>query len=254
MQLAFGAGVLYGTQQTDAAGAAIVNPTPVRFGVLQDVSIEISFELKKLYGQKQFPVAAGRGKGSISCKAKAAQLNGAIFAGLFFGLPMTAGESRVADLEPKVGSGATGTTVNSATWAADLGVVYTATGLPLKRVATAPTVGQYSVAAGVYTFAAGDTAANAAGGVLISYRYTVAAVGGNVAISNQLMGYAPTFSVDLLVPFKGKQLTLSLFECISSKFSFPTKQDDFIVPEFEFEAMANAADQVGILSLAEASL
>jgi hypothetical protein len=52
-------------------------------------------------------------------------------------------------------------------WGSDLGVVYAATGAALTCVASAPTVGQYSVAGGAYAFAAADAAA----AVAISYGY-----------------------------------------------------------------------------------
>ncbi len=42
-------------------------------------------------------------------------------------------------------------------WSSDQGVAYAATGLPLTAVETSPGVGQYSVTAGEYQFAAGDT-------------------------------------------------------------------------------------------------
>lgn len=41
-------------------------------------------------------------------------------------------------------------------WASDLGVVYAATGEPLTPVGASPSVGQYTVSAGLYAFAAGD--------------------------------------------------------------------------------------------------
>jgi hypothetical protein len=52
-------------------------------------------------------------------------------------------------------------------WATDTGVVYSATGVALRAVASAPSTGQYSVAAGAYTFSAGDAGA----AVAISYGY-----------------------------------------------------------------------------------
>jgi hypothetical protein len=52
-------------------------------------------------------------------------------------------------------------------WAADLGVVYQSSGVALQAVKSAPSVGQYSVNAGVYTFNAGDAGANLA----ISYGF-----------------------------------------------------------------------------------
>src|SRR5208283_2043184 len=44
-------------------------------------------------------------------------------------------------------------------WAVDEGVVYTATGVALVKVAASPTTGQYSVNNGAYLFAAGDAGA-----------------------------------------------------------------------------------------------
>lgn len=52
-------------------------------------------------------------------------------------------------------------------WLADFSVTYASTGIALTKVSASPTVGQYSVADGVYTFAAADTGV----GVLISYSY-----------------------------------------------------------------------------------
>lgn len=56
-------------------------------------------------------------------------------------------------------------------WQSDQGVTY-ANGTPLVPVPSSPSAGQYSVAAGVYTFAAAD----AGKAVLISYGYTPAEV------------------------------------------------------------------------------
>jgi hypothetical protein len=64
-------------------------------------------------------------------------------------------------------------------WVQDQGVSYASSGAPLMSVAGAPTTGQYSVAAGVYTFSAGD--ANAA--VLISYEYIPTAGGAGLALA-----------------------------------------------------------------------
>lgn len=52
-------------------------------------------------------------------------------------------------------------------WGSDSGVTYALTGLPLLPVASSPAQGQYSVAAGVYTFNAADQGA----AVLISYGF-----------------------------------------------------------------------------------
>lgn len=52
-------------------------------------------------------------------------------------------------------------------WGCDLGVVYASSGAALTPVAASPAAGQYSVAAGLYTFAAADAGAN----VAVSYGY-----------------------------------------------------------------------------------
>ena len=102
-------------------------------------------------------------------------------------------------------------------------------------------------AVGVYTFAAADTGIS----VKISYTYTIAAVGNKMAISNQLLRVAPTFMMVLTENYNGQALTLQLNSCIADKFTFNTKQDDFTIPEFSFSAFADAALNVGTLSMIE---
>jgi hypothetical protein len=52
-------------------------------------------------------------------------------------------------------------------WGSDLGVVYAQTGAPLVAVGASPSIGQYAVAAGLYTFSAADAGAP----VSLSYGY-----------------------------------------------------------------------------------
>src|SRR5436305_496406 len=66
MQLAFGAGALWGNR-TDVTGGGI---GPDQFGILQDVQIDFDWTTKELWGQFQFPVDIARGQGKISGKAK----------------------------------------------------------------------------------------------------------------------------------------------------------------------------------------
>ena len=245
----FGSGSLYGTPLTDASGAAIANPTPVKFGTLQNVSLDFSFENKMLYGQKQFPVAVGRGKGKISGKAQVGTLNGGLINSLFFGQTLATGligvyNGDTGSVIPGTPFTLTPTVPSSGTWTKDLGVIVD--GVQLNRVASAPATGQYSVAAGVYTFAAADAGKIA----FIHFEYTATAVGAQKStITNQLMGYAPTFSLHLSTPYQGKTMTVNLLSCISAKLGFATKQDDFVVPEFDFDAFANASDQILTYSL-----
>ena len=84
----FGSGTLWGFP---VGGNTAANPTPMKFGTLQDVSLDISGDVKQLYGQKQFPEAVARGKCKITGKSKFAAINGKMLNDLFFGQTMPAG-------------------------------------------------------------------------------------------------------------------------------------------------------------------
>lgn len=242
----FGSGLMWGTPLTNASGAAVANPTPLLFGVLQDCELDIKFDLKMLRGQNQFPVAVGRGNGSINGKAKWAAIYGDMLATMIFGQSSSAGlTSAVYDTVGAAIPGTpyqiTPTVPSSGTWAADLGVVSATTGRPFTRVASAPATGQYSVAAGVYTFAAADTAQT----VYISYRYTATStVAKKSTIVNLPMGYSPTWRCDLYVPYNGNSAVFTLESCISDGVKLGFKNDDFTIADFGFQAFANAGGQV----------
>jgi hypothetical protein len=231
----FGAGTLWGFP---VGGNTAANPTPMKFGTLQDVTLDISGDVKQLYGQKQFPEAVARGKCKITGKSKFAAINGKMMNDLFFGQPMGTGMIKTAldEIATVPTTPFTITVSNAAQFKQDWGVRYTNTGIPLTRVPSAPVLGQYSVntSTGVYTFAAADTGA----AVLISYTFTVAATG------SQLMGFAPTIQVLLETVYNANQFSVLLYSVVASKLAFATKQEDFIIPEFDFEAFANAAGQV----------
>jgi hypothetical protein len=237
----FGSGTLWGFP---VGGNTAANPTPMKFGTLQDVSLDISGDVKQLYGQKQFPEAVARGKCKITGKSKFTAINGKMLNDLFFGQTLGTGMIKTA-LDESVSVPTTPFTItvsNAAQFKQDWGVRYTTTGIPLTRVASAPVLGQYSVntGTGVYTFAAADTGA----AVLISYTFTAAAAGTQLNITNQLMGFAPTIQVLLETVYNTNQFSVMLYSVVASKLSFATKQEDFIIPEFDFEAFANAAGQV----------
>ncbi len=165
----FGAGTLWGFP---VSGNTAANPTPMKFGTLQDVSLDISGDVKQLYGQKQFPEAVARGKCKITGKSKFASINGKMLNDMFFGQTLPAGmiKTSLDEAATVPATPFTITVANAAQFKQDWGVRYTVTGIPLTRVASGPVQGQYSVntSTGVYTFAAADTAAQ----VQISYTFT----------------------------------------------------------------------------------
>lgn len=237
-QYEFGSGDLFAIVE----GA---NRTPRKFGVLQEGSLEISFDLKKLHGQDKFPVAVAQGKGSVMLKAKAAEIYGALWAEVVFGdVALTAGQRmpiiREAGVVPTTPF--TITVANGATFYEDLGVVNAATGIALTRVASAPTAGQYSVntTSGVYTFASADTAM----AVLISYSHTPASGGKRFTVANQKMGRQTFFRAVLALEFDSDPFYVALPRCVAGKLSVPFKNEDFTIFDFEAEALADAAGNI----------
>ena len=241
----FGSGVLIGTP----AGGS-----PINFGLAQEVSLNIQTTTKSLYGQNNFPVAVGAGTRKMTGKAKLARISGQALGSLFFGVPPAVGTTltQFGEAATVPASGPyTYTTTNHATFTSDQGVVYASSGLPFKQVAAAPAVGQYSVAAGVYTFSAAD--ANAA--ALISYNYTNASAGESLAVTSQLIGPTINFSANLFAtdPTTGKQFSMLLYNCVAEKLAFGTKLEDFVVPELDFVCFANAAGQVCQMNFGDAA-
>ena len=247
----FGSGTLWGTRSD------VSNATPQKFGAMHDVSLEFSSTPKMLYGQNQFPLAVARGTGKITGKAKFAQIQGRVFADLFFGAQLQSGQTTTANGEAATipaGSPYQVTGANGATWQADLGVINATTGLPFTKVASAPVQGQYSVAAGgVYSFNSADAGA----AVLLSYTYGVTGSGQKFTVSNPLLGIQPVFSVTLETLYNApgglKKAVLTLNACVSSKLGMATKTDDFAVPEIDFDCFADSAGNLFSWSFSEAS-
>ncbi len=243
----FGAGSLWGFP---VSGGNAANPTPILFGTLQDVSLDISGDVKMLYGQRQFPEAIARGKCKITGKAKYAWINAKQMNDLFFGQTLTAGMIKVQQNEVNtIASGAvvitppSGLYLNDAT-RGDQGVRYFATGTPLTKVTPAPAVGQYNVTvtAGIATYNFNTTENNTV--VQISYMYTPTATGSQVNVTNQVMGFAPTVQIVMESIYNTNQFNVVLYNCLVSKLAFATKQEDFIIPEMDFEAFANPSGKV----------
>lgn len=247
----FGAGNLYGIPLQDALGTAIANPTPVKFGTLQEVSLDLSYDMKQLYGQNQFPVAVGRAKGKVSGKAKMADINGALLAGIYFGQATSVGLvatniDTTGSVVPTTPFQITPTPPNSGVYSRDLGV-RDSTGKVYTRGSTASAAGIYALTGGQYTFNTGDAGKT----VYIDYVYTKASGGTTLDIANQAMGYMPTFRVELFMPYQGKTMQVQIPNAVSTKISFATKLDDFTVPEFDFEGFADSAGKVILLNFSD---
>ena len=242
----FGAGVMIGTQSTDGSGNAVANPSPIQFGILQEVTPDETFELKKLYGQYKFPVAVGQGKGSMMLKAKLANINAELHNTVFYGLTLTNTYQAIYDDQTgtSIPTGEQITPTIHGTALSDLGVVSSVNGVPYTRVATAPTSGQYgfSAGSGLYYFSPLDYGKK----VFIDYAYGDATVttGRLLTISNQPMGLQPVFAVDLQTRYLGKTIYAHYPQVVATKLSRSWKNDDFTIYDFEMEAFTDSSGNV----------
>lgn len=239
----FGPGYVWATR-TDVA-----NSTPINIGYAQELSIDFNANIKELVGQNQYPLDVARGITKIQWKIKAAVLSGIAFNNVFFGSSFTTGSFKV-NIDPAAaipGSPFQITVVNAATYentgiysvaGGDLGVTFQATGLPLTKVASAPATKQYSVnaATGVYTFAAADTGLS----VIITYRSTTVA-GQTLNVTNQLLGFTPIVQIDYYTTRNNSPFLVRMPQATANKITLATKLEDFLMPEFDGGAFANAS-------------
>lgn len=251
----FGAGNVVLTPLSDAFGNAIAVPTPILIGTMQDVSIDVSFDLKPLHGANQFAEEYARGKGKMAVKIKNGNVQGGLWNSTFFGQTLGTGQflnqvDLVGQVVPATPFQITVVPPQSGVFSQDLSVSYlNAIGVNIRmvRVASAPITGQYTVTpAGLYTFAAADTAKT----VFINYQYTVT-TGYQSIVQNVPMGAVPIVKLDFFMNVLGKQTNLTFFRAFPMKLMFATKLDDWGIPEMDFECAANGGNQAMAYTVAE---
>ena len=254
----FGSGVLIATPQGPTpyaapfGSAANLYTSPINVGLVNEVSLDIKAPTKKLYGQNSFPVAIGIGTRSLSGKAKLARISGKALGTCFFGYTPATGETltQFGENVSAITSHAY-TTTNSAHWVVDQGITYASTGLPMTQLPSSTsqaslTAGQYTCAAGVYTFSTADSTTYASGGLLVSYTYTASATGTGFTVTNPVLGPAIPLSMNLFAadPTTGAQFSMYLYNVLFASLNLQFKLEDFLMPEIDFEAYANAAGNV----------
>lgn len=244
-QYNFGVGTLI-CKRTDVA-----NQKPAFLGVLQDVDLNMDLELKELVGQYNVAEAIAGGQLKITLKAKFARIQATTIGNMFLGgTPPVAGQTIMAQAEAKTIVANTFTVTNSATFVEDLGVFNSTDGVQLQPVAAAPAIGQYTVAAGVYTFNASETPTTK----LAYYNYTTTG-GFTSTLSKQLMGPAPSFSVSMQNQFSqfgvNKQMYVKLNAVTSGKLALPFKNKDFTIQEMDMQAFCDASGNWGTISTTE---
>lgn len=237
----FGAGRFFGIN-------AVTNPTPTRFQTMQDSSVDFKASTKSLHGENRLPVAVAIGEVNITGKVTLGANNSRMFADLLFSVAQVTGSILEADKEAQSvpATPYQVTVTNSATWTTDLGVTKT-DGTVLTRVASGPTTGQYSVAAGVYTFAAADTLLP----MLISYLYTSSTIGSEIVVANTPMGPAGSFTGVMVMPYGTEQDVFTFNNCITQGAGIANKNGDYAKPTFDFMMSTDSTDILGTLSFAE---
>lgn len=247
-QKVFGAGRFYGTA---ISTAAVKTPTPL--GVAQDIAIDFKRDIKKLFGQNQFPVDVSAGMASVVGKVTNGVLNARAFNDLLIGGSLSTGQipNQVNEAMVITTGSTTYTSTNGAGFVTDLGIYGATDGVPLVKASTAAvlTAGQYAVSTlGVYTFSSLDARTS----LYASYLYST--VGGQTSsMINQPMGRTGGFTSVVALLWGTEKATISFNNCISSDFGFATKLDDYTKPTFGFEAACDANDILGTFSFAELS-
>lgn len=240
--LGFGSGLLFALP---SGGNQPTNPSPVQIGVMQNVKVAFSGDIKELKGQLQYPVDTAVGNKSIKGSFSFAQMTLQTWNNIFFGEAATTTGGRVLSFQQPGAVPAaspytlTPTVPGSGTWNQDAGVFYASTGIQLQPVASGPTTGEYSVSAGVYTFAAADEGAS----LLFNYYYTTTS-GSTLTINNHPMGQGPIVSLDLTLPYQSNGNNLYLPNVRVSKLDLATKQDDYTMTDSDFSAFASPSGVV----------
>ncbi len=247
-QFSFGSGTLI-SKRTDIAGTP-----PALLGTLDTVSLDFDRKIEMLLGQYNMAVAAGGGEFKIAGKAKFARLQAAQINNLFLGQMLTANSMvEMTTGETDTVTAAAVSAANGATFLEDFGVFYASSGAQLVPVAASPAQGQYiapSGSGGTYTFNSADNGA----AVVIYYSYSITS-GNKITLANQLTGPLPMFEVSLKETFNyfgtNKDIVVKLNACVAPKLSLPFSSQKFTVAEFDFQAIADASNNIGTISLTE---
>lgn len=215
------------------------NPTPIPIAVAKSAVLTIAGSLKFANGQWQAPIDAMRTDSNISVKLANADFRASALAMLLPGATTSVGSNQAATGEAfTIPTTPFQVTVSqSATFVEDGGVLDLSAGKWLDRVASAPATGQYSVAAGVYTFAAADTGHS----ITIAYLYNSATVGKTTSWNNQVMGASTGYLVRVfqvyLVAGVLKSVGFKLPNVHFANLSINYKNDDFAEQSLEGRAI-----------------
>jgi len=89
--------------------------------------------------------------------------------------------------------------------------------------------------------------------VFVNYTYTNTSVSAQkISVKNIAMGSTPTFKAYMQTTYQNKRAMVVLYQATASKLNlFATKLDDFSIPEFDFSALSDAANNVADIYVSE---
>lgn len=247
----FGSGRFFGINN-------VTTPTPARFMVPQDMSIDFKRQTKSLFGENMFAEDVASGEASVTGKVTYAATSARVFGDLVFGDTASSATGQVMEADNELGTLTSHayTALNvSDTPITDLGVVNTTNGQRYVRVASAPAAGvSYSFSAGTWTFNAAETGTT----FKFSYLYTLSSTGETLTLTNQPMGRVGGFTGVMIFPWTNQsnvveQDILTLNNCISSDSTIASKLGDYAKPTFGFDAAVDVNETLGTFSFAEAA-
>lgn len=256
----FGSALIYCNPNN---GNQAVNPTGVRGLVIQNLEIDQAADTKELRGQNQFPEDTARSDIKSTFKFSIGKtdfwfLTQTVWADVFAagGVSVVVNQANSVPgsvaytVTPTLPTPASGT----ATFLEDLGVQY-ASGGNFQNLGSGSVTaaGQYTVntTTGVYTFDSADASAS----VVISFAYTLSAVGSTFQINNHVQGYSPQFEMFAVETYSGASAsgtgasknipsTARLYACKIGKVTFPYKRNDYKMVDVEGMYFASSTGRV----------
>jgi len=127
-------------------------------------------------------------------------------------------------------------------------VLNAATLQPMQQIPSGtPLAGQYTCAAGVYTFSSADHTSGIS--VLISYLYTPATGGRTLTRLNHIQGYSPVNSIVIVAPYTsaGAASPLGVVRLRAVRFTdmgLPMKRAGYLVTPISGEAFPDASGSI----------
>ena len=221
-------------------GTGVLAIGEIQVGIVESANIDQKGTLKTLQGGSEFAIASAVTGRTLSGKISFRDLDYALIASLQPGATTTTGSLKAAVNE----AGAvtlsvhTKTVANSATFDSNAGVIGP-DGRTMTKVAATPALGQYTVAAGVYTFNASEV-----GTVRISYFYTSAS-GTTVAVANRLTTVAPTFVLKLFTnDDAGDSFGIKVYAVTIPSLSIALASEDFSKQDLEWSAQQDSSGKI----------